>query len=269
VVSGMVPGVAVPLGLVGVGEKLSIDLEITASDEGGHSSMPPPHTAVGRVAAAVKAVEDHPMPARMDAQKGLFRVLAKVMHGPRAVLLRNLDVSRKVVERVFSGSPQTNALIRTTAAATVISGGVKSNVLPQEARAVVNLRVIPGDTVAAVLDHVRSVVGDGVRVSLSQFGGISDPAPLSGTDTHGWSCVTATISDVFPGTESAPWILFGATDSRYFTPLADGVYRFAPFTATPDDLTRIHGTGERLRLSDAPAAVEFYRRLIVRAGGIE
>ena len=269
VASGMVPGVDVPLGLIGIGEKLSIDVDITAGGDGGHSSMPPRHTAVGRVAAAVKAVEDHPMPARFEAQKGLFEVLARVMHGPRAVFLRHLDVSRKLVERAFAASPQTNALIRTTAAATMIGGGVKSNVLPQEARATVNLRVIPGDSVTAVLDHIRSVVGDEVRVTLTEFGHHGDPAPLSSMETPGWRCIAETVGEVFPGAVPTPWILFGATDSRYFTPIADGVYRFTPFTATPDDLSRIHGTGERVRLSDAPGAVAFYRRLIVRAGGID
>jgi carboxypeptidase PM20D1 len=266
---GLVPGVTVPLGLIGVGEKTSVDVEITATSDGGHSSMPPRHTAVGRVAAAIKAIEDHPMPARFEAQKGLFRVLAKVMRGPRAILLRNLEVTGKVVERAFASSPQMNALIRTTAAATMVGGGVRSNVLPQEARAVVNVRVIPGDSVTAVLDHIRSVVGDEVRVSLSEFGEHSDPAPLSRTDTPGWTSVVETIREVFPGVVPTPWILFGATDSRYFAPIADGVYRFAPFTATPDDLSRIHGTGERVRVTDAPRAVAFYRRLIARAGGID
>jgi carboxypeptidase PM20D1 len=62
--------------------------------------------------------------------------------------------------------------------------------------------------------------------------------------------------------------LLGATDSRFFRSIADDVYRFAPFRVTPDDMTRIHGTGERVRLDDAAGAVAFYRTLIVRAGGL-
>jgi len=269
VVTGVVPGVGMPLALVGVGEKLSVDVEISATGEGGHSSMPPRHTTVGRVAAAVRAIEDHPMPARFDAQRGLFKVLAEVMRGPRAMLLRNLDVTRKVVERAFGASPQTNALIRTTSAATVVEGGVKSNVLPQEARAIVNLRVMPGDTVSGALDHIRSVVGDGVRVSLADTRHPGDPSPLAPTGGSGWAAIADTITEVFPGSRPTPWILFGATDSRYFTPIADGVYRFAPFSVAGEELSRIHGTGERVRLSDAARAVAFYRRLIVRAGGID
>jgi carboxypeptidase PM20D1 len=151
----------------------------------------------------------------------------------------------------------------------MVSGGVKSNVLPQEATAVVNFRILPGDTVAEVLDHVRSVVGDEVKVVAKGFGGVTaDPPPLSSTASEGYAAVTETIGEVFPGVVVAPWILLGATDSRFFRPLADDVYRFAPFTVTPDDMSRIHGTAERVRIADAPAAVAFYRRLIVRAGGV-
>lgn len=266
VVSGVLPGVPT-LALVGVGEKASLDVELTAVGEGGHSSMPPDHTAVGRVAAAVKAVEDHPLPARLRAQRGFLDTLARVMRGPRGVLLRNIEWTGPVVERVLARTPQTNALIRTTTAATVIRGGVKSNVLPQEATAIVNFRIIPGDTAAGVLDHVRSVVGDRIRVRAVDFGATSDPAPLSSTDSVGFRVVSAAIAETFPEATVTPWILFGATDSRYFTPLADGVYRFAPFAVSMADMSRIHGTGERVAVADAGPAVAFYRRLILRAGG--
>lgn len=79
--------------------------------------------------------------------------------------------------------------------------------------------------------------------------------------------VSATIEEVFAGSVVTPWILLGATDSRFFAPIADDVYRFAPFTVTADDMARIHGTAERVRVADAPGAVAFYRGLITRAGG--
>ena len=265
VVSDVLPGVP-PLALLGVGEKASLDVEVTAVGEGGHSSMPPAHTTVGRLALAVRAIEDNPMPARLGAQRAFLETVARVMRGPRAVLLRNLDWTGRVVERVLAKTPHTNALIRTTAAATMIRGGVKSNLLPQEATAIVNFRILPGDTASAVLDHVRSVVGDGIKVRAVDFGATSDPAPPSSTDSTGYRLIASTIAETFPRVTITPWILLGATDSRYFAPVADGVYRFAPFTAAMSDLSRIHGTGERLAVADAGPAVAFYRRLIVRAG---
>ena len=79
--------------------------------------------------------------------------------------------------------------------------------------------------------------------------------------------ISGTIEDVFGGVAVAPWILMGATDSRYFASIADNVYRFSPFSASPADMTRIHGTGERFPIADADRAVEFFLRLIRRAAG--
>jgi carboxypeptidase PM20D1 len=266
VVSGVIPGVP-PLALIGVGEKASLDVEITAVAEGGHSSMPPAHTAIGRVAAAVRAIEDHPMGARLAVQRPFLEVLARVTGGARGVMLRNLGWSGPMVERLLARTPHTNALIRTTAAATVIRGGVKSNVLPQEATAIVNFRILPGDTAAGVLDHVRSVVGDGIRVRAIDFGKTSDPGPLSSIESPGFRSVANAVGEVFPGVTVAPWILMGATDSRYFVPIADGVYRFAPLSTSLGDLSRIHGTGERIAVADAGRVVGFYRALITSLGG--
>lgn len=269
VAESLLPGVASPLALVGIGEKASLDVEITARGDGGHSSAPPRHTAIGRVAAAIKAIEDHPMPARLDVQRPFLQAVSSVMRGPRAAVLRHADRLGPLVARRLSESPMTSALIRTTAAATIVSGGVKSNVLPQEARAVVNFRILPGDSVQGVLDHVLSLVGDEVRVSANGFGGSpADPPPLSSTNSAAFVTLAETIGAVFPGVPVAPWILLGATDSRFFRGIADDVYRFAPFRVTPDDMARIHGTGERVRLADAAGAVAFYRTLIVRAGGV-
>jgi carboxypeptidase PM20D1 len=265
VVSGVIPGVP-PLALVGIGEKASLDVEISAVAEGGHSSMPPAHTAVGRVAGAVRAIEEHPMAARLAVQRPFLEVLARVTGGARAVLLRNLRWSGPMVERLLARAPHTNALIRTTAAATVIRGGIKSNVLPQEATAIVNFRILPGDTAAGVLDHVRSVVGDGIRVRPIDFGATSDPGPLSPIDSPGFRAIASAVGEVFPGVTVAPWILMGATDSRYFVAIADGVYRFAPLTTSLGDLSRIHGTGERIALADAGRVVGFYRTLVAGLG---
>ena len=112
------------------------------------------------------------MRPHLGAQRSFFEAVAGSMRGPRAMLLRNLEWTGSVVTRMLARSPRTNALIRTTAAATVIRGGVKSNILPQEATAIINFRILPGDSASGVLDHVRSVVGDGIRVRAIDFGDV-------------------------------------------------------------------------------------------------
>jgi carboxypeptidase PM20D1 len=265
VFSGLLPG-APPLALIGVGEKASLNLEISASDEGGHSSMPPQYTAVGRVAAAVAAVEGRRMQPRLEAQRALVRVLSESLSGPRGWLLRNLEWTRPMVERRLSASPITSALIRTTAAATVMRAGDVPNMLPREAKAIVNFRILPGDTVADVLEHVRSVVGDDVRVRV--LGDAADPIPVSSTQTAGFAMIASAIGETFPDAPIAPWVVPGQTDSRYMSAIADGVYRFLPLRLERGDLARFHGTNERTAVADAAGVVGFYRRLLASAGGV-
>ena len=266
VVEDLLPGATRPVGLVGIGEKGYLNVELTAESAGGHSSVPPPSTAVGRLAAAVHRLEQNPMRARLPVQSAFFNAVAPALGRAQGLVLRYADRLGPLVERKLSASPASNALIRTTAAVTMIDGGVKPNVLPQQARAVANFRVLPGDDLDAVLAHVRQVVGTGISVRPLEGGFTSDPSPLSSPDSAAFEMIAATITDLFPEVVVAPWILMGATDSRHYQAIADDVYRFAPFTLTPEDMARIHGTGERVRLSDADTAVAFYRSLVERAG---
>ncbi|MBN2114021.1 MAG: M20/M25/M40 family metallo-hydrolase [Acidimicrobiia bacterium] len=267
VASGLLPGVTRPVALVGIGEKGYLNVELVADGAGGHSSVPPSHTAVGTLAGAVACLEASPVPARLDSQAEFFAALAPVLGGLGGLALRHADRLGPLVERRLAASPPGNALIRTTTAVTMISGGVKPNVLPQSARAVVNFRVMPGDTVAGVLAHVRAVVGDGITVRQLEGGFSAEPSPLSSTESAAFRVVAEAINEVFSDATVVPWIVMGATDARHYIPVAADVFRFSPFRLTPADMSLMHGTGERLRLSDADGALAFYRTVIQKACG--
>jgi carboxypeptidase PM20D1 len=267
VITGYLPGLKAPLALVGIGEKGYLNVEMVAEGSGGHSSVPPIHTAIGLLAAAVQRLEGAPMAARLVEQKGFFDALAPAVAGLPGLALRNLNRLAPLVERRLSSVPVGNALIRTTGAVTMIEGGVKPNQLPQSARAVANFRVLPGDTVAGVLDHVRAVAGEGITVRQLEGGFSAEPSRLADTGSASYRLLAETIAEVFPEAVVAPWIETGATDSRHYLPVAENVYRFSPFRSTPEDMGRMHGTGERLRLADADGLVAFYQRLVRRACG--
>ncbi|MEX2322672.1 MAG: M20/M25/M40 family metallo-hydrolase [Acidimicrobiia bacterium] len=264
VASEFFPGLDVPVALLGIAEKGYLNVRLSATGTGGHSSVPPPSTAIGKVAAAIARLEANPLPPRLEAQGPFFAALGAAMGGVKGRLLSNADRFRWLITRRMLASPQTAALVRTTAAVTMVSGGVKPNLLPQDASAVVNFRILPGETADLVLEHVRSVAGPEVSVSVLDGGFTSEPSPMSSTESPAFGDITATITEVFPGVATVPWVLMGATDSRYFAGVADNVYRFAPFTVTADDMSRIHGTGERIRAADADGAVAFFRSLITR-----
>jgi carboxypeptidase PM20D1 len=261
----LVPGVEAPVALVGIAEKGYMSVELSAESPGGHSSMPPPSTAVGRVAAALARLEERPMPGRLDGVvRATFDYLGPEMPFGQRLVFANLWLFGPVVERLLAAKPATNAALRTTTAATIVEGGVAENVLPPRARAVVNFRIRPGDTVANVLDHVRRTVADPI-VAIRALPGANDPSPVSSVDSPAFDTLRRTIRQVFPGVVVAPSLTVGATDSHHYLALAPDVYRFIPVVAGPEDIEHIHGLNEHIRIENYKNCVRFYLQLIRNA----
>ena len=121
--------------------------------------MPPPHTAIGMIARVVARLEASPFPARIDGTAALMMdYLGPEMPWPRRMALANRWFTCGLVARQFAAKPSLNALVRTTMAATVVRGGETENVLPKHAEALINLRLLPGDTSATALRRIQSEV---------------------------------------------------------------------------------------------------------------
>ena len=265
ITDGIVPGLEPPAALIGIAEKGHVSVELTAVSSGGHSSMPPGQTAVGIVAAAVTALEKHPMPAAMDGPSaGLFERLGPEMTLPMKLVFVNRWLFDRLITGRLEASPTTNAIVRTTTAATIFEGGVKENVLPARARAVVNFRIKPGDTIDGVVNHVTSVVNDPrVKIRLLEPELATNPSPTSSTATDGYKTIERTIRQVIPAAVVAPSLVVGMTDSRHYQELADDVYRFLPFVLEPEDPGRIHGTNERIAVERYKNCVRFYVQMLI------
>jgi len=257
---------AEPVALVRTAEKGSVNLKLTARGEGGHSSAPKRPNAVGKLATALKALEDHPVRARINIVEPTFHALMPRLGAPLRFLLGNLGFTGPLVSRLLARDPVTDAWIRTTTAITIISGGVKANVIPQEATAIVNFRIVPGDTIKSVTAHVRRVVGPEIKIEATAHEQ-NEPSPVSSIQSEAWQTLTAAITETFPEALAVPWTLIAATDSRYFGEIAGDVYGFSPFTIAMADRERFHGTGERVRVRDAGRAVGFFVRLMEKAAG--
>jgi carboxypeptidase PM20D1 len=231
--------------------------------------MPPPSTAVGIIAAGVHALEQHPLPAHFEGPvQSLFEYLAPELPFSQRLVFANLWLFRPLVLGQLARAPSNNALVRTTTAATIISGGVKENVLPSEVRAVVNFRLRPGDSVDEVLAHVRATVND-ERVEVRALSSPREATPASPTDTEAYRALARTVRQLFPSTIVAPTLVLGGTDSRHYSALSTNVYRFAPLLLTQEDLKRVHGTNERLSVEDWPRMVRFYREVLRTVAGAE
>ncbi len=266
---GIVPGLSKRIAAIGIAEKGSVSIALDAVADGGHSSTPPRHTAVGVVSAAVAALERSPLPARIDGTTALFLdYLGPELGFPLRAVSANRWLFGPLLEWALSQSPATDAMQRTTTAATIVEGGVKENVLPIRARAVVNFRIHPSDSIDAVVDHVRRVVDD-ERVSL-QVGLRStprEPSPVSPVDSEAFGEIARTAREIFPDSVVVPMLVLGGTDARHYVETTPRLYRFVPFAFGGDALKRAHGTDERIAVDDLIPGVRFYRRLLERSAG--
>lgn len=265
--TGMVPGVSAPVAMIGTSEKGYLSLQLIVEGPGGHSSVPPPESNIGVLAAAIREIERHPMPAHIDGLMGEFLEYAGGSAAlPMRAVFKNMWLFSPVVKYILESAPDTNATLRTTAAATIINAGTKDNVMPSHARAVVNFRLLPGDTVAGVTEYVRKVIDD-PRVKLVPITGEppSEPSPQSSPDSPNFKLIQKTVAQVYPEAVVAPFVFVGATDSKYYSELTKDTYRFAPLLTTPEDVARFHGTNERVGIDNFAKSIDFYAQLIRNA----
>ena len=263
VVKGIMPGVKRPVALVGVSEKGVANVEVEAVGEGGHSSMPPKRTLIGKLSRALTRLEEHPMAAELrPPTSDMFDYVAPEMSWPLKPVMTNRWLFGPILRWQLDQGNSTRALLRTTQAPTMLSGSPKSNVLPQAARATINFRIRPGDSTDQVVEHVRKVIGDdSIRVN-AQPGSLIEPSPVSDVRSPSFSIMTKTIASVFPEAIVAPGLMIGASDGRHFVPVSESVYRFVPFVLEPDDLSRLHGTNERIRITDYLRMIRFYAQFV-------
>ncbi|MEO8855949.1 MAG: M20 family peptidase [Burkholderiaceae bacterium] len=268
VTEGILPGLHPPAALIGVSEKgyLSVLLRIAATP--GHSSMPPPQgtSGIARMAAALERIDRDQAPAGIRGiAREMFASVAPEMDFLPRLALSNLWLFGPLVQKQLEAGASTNALLRTTTALTMLSAGNADNVLPGQVDATINYRLLPGDTVADVLQRLKSQVSKALghdHFELLPLPGASEASPVSLTTSRPYQLVNRTVREVMPGVIVAPGLMIGATDSRYFTGITDNVFRFSPVRATARDLERFHGTNERISIDNLAELIRFYHRLL-------
>ncbi len=263
--SGVIPGLPKRAAIVGIAEKGYISLRLRARAPGGHSSMPSGRTAVGALSRAVAALEANPFPSSLDGPtRGMVEAMAPYASFGTKMVLANLWLTGPLVQRKLSGSPLGAALLHTTTAPTMISAGIKDNVLPPEASAVVNFRIRPGETVASVTDRVRTIISDSMIV-IEPIDSVGvDPSPVSDIGSPAYRLIESAIRGMAPGETLPvlPYLVMGGTDAKYWGAHSDRVFRFLAIPLGEGDQTRIHGVNERVAVADYATSVGFFVRLL-------
>ncbi len=263
VLDGFLPGVEHLTAAVNVAEKGSVSLQVVAKAAGGHSSMPPPRTAVGTLATAITELEAHPMPGGLTGlSEQMFDTISRSMPFGYKILFANRWLFGGVIERQLTATAFGNAMLRTTTAPTMLSASVKTNVLPIEAIATVNFRIHPRDSTESVAAHVRSVVdSDSVEVRVDPEGG-SGASEVADWNSPGFGVIAQSVREIYGNVIVTPGLMIAASDSRHYGQVSDNAFRFNPMIVTQEDTTGFHGTNEKMGVHTLAQGTRTYVQII-------
>jgi carboxypeptidase PM20D1 len=253
--------------MIGIAEKGYATLKVTASAQGGHSSMPPKETGVVNLAKAVVAINDNAFPLEIRGPgKQMLETLAAHKGGMTKLAVANMWLSGGMLKKQVGQTPSGAASMHTTIAPTMLMGSPKENVLPQSATALINYRIAPWNSSADVMARAQSATKN-QPVTLSWVKPPREPSKTSATNSPGWNMIVAAVNANSPGTVATPYLVVGGTDSRSMQGVSDDVYRLLPFHFSLKETAMIHGTNEHLSIENLKRAINFYSRLIATSAG--
>jgi acetylornithine deacetylase/succinyl-diaminopimelate desuccinylase-like protein len=246
-------------------EKLYADFQLTATNQGGHSSLPTKDNALYHVADALGKIERYTFAFELnDVTRSYFTAMAKVVKGQQAADMRAISGPSPSVaaEARLSMDPHYNSTMRTTCVATMMEAGHAPNALPQHAQANVNCRILPGHTPAEVRAKLTALIADPkVEVKLvtdvASDSGENDmsitPPPLN---TEVFGALHDVVEQMFPGVPIIPEMETGASDSKLTMAAGIPSYGFSGMGVDDDD-ARAHGKDERIRVEAYYTGVQF------------
>jgi carboxypeptidase PM20D1 len=263
VTKGMVPMMKKPVALIGTAEKGYLSVKLSAEMAGGHSSTPEKESAVIILNKAIYKLVNNQMKAKISGPVNDFiRFVGPEMPFYAKAIFANRWLFNGVILSIYEGSGSGNALVRTTMAPTIIQAGVKDNVIPTKAEAVINFRILPGESSDDVLKHVKNVIAEN-RIKVIPFEyEKSEPTQTSPSDVPGFKNILKSLRQTWPEAVIAPTMMLGSSDSKHFVNVSKNIYRFAPIVVNSEDMARIHGLNERIAIDDFKQGIGFYYQLI-------
>ena len=254
----------VPLGVIVISEKTGLPLRLTARGEPGHGSMPGPDTAPHRLVRALDRLLAAERPTRVLPEvQEFYRRVAEVLPPGEGEgyddLVRSLG--DPTFRARFTADPYRAATVRTTFAVNMLRGSEKLNVIPPEAVADVDCRMLAGDDPQEILGWVRGVIADD-RIEVAT---VREPKlpNMSPPDTELYKALADAIRRRAPGAVVAPGLMVGFTDNWVFRGLGLHGYGWSPFVLDDDGFRRIHGNDERISLDNVRLGARAYTELLL------
>ena len=249
----LVPGIERPVAMVNLAEKGFASFRLIVETTGGHSSQPPRENTIGMLAQAIVDLENNQLPYKLvkpiDYQ---FEYMGAELPFFQKVAFANPWLFKKPILEALNA--------HTTTAPTIIDGGVKNNVIPTVAEATINFRILPGETIESVKQHIEKIIS--TKIKVEPVGFLTNPSPVSSIDSKAYKNLEQTIRNMFPESIVVPGLVGGGTDARYFYEISDDVFRFYPIRISPESMTRFHGIDEKISKTNYEEIIEFSYQLI-------
>ena len=249
-----------PVAMIGVAEKGYVTFELSVEKPGGHSSKPAAETSIDILAKALYKLRSVETPSKITApvHEFLTRVSGSSDEFLKKIALNNMWLFEGTVKKILSSTPEGNAMIRTTIVPTMLEGGVRENVIPTNASAIINSRILTGETAKDVQQFIEKAINDN-RVKVVIKGDFStDPSTATDVNSTAFKQVENAIYKVIDDVIPSPYIMIGATDSRSFRAISNGVVNFSPLM----DSKGYHGIDECLPIKDFQRAISFFTVLL-------
>jgi len=246
-------------------EKVAYNIAVIARGTSGHASQPTKDNPVVHLAAAVAKLGNYSAPVRFTSiARRYFEGLAALEDDDIGKWMRSMETPDRGehAQRVISdASPLWNSMMRDTIAPTVLTAGVANNVIPAEARANLNVRLLPGDTIDKVLNDLNKLVNDPqVKLELQPNAGLA--APSSSLESDFYAVISKVVAQEFGGAPALPFQSTWLTDSAQLRLHQVQAYGLVPFPLAQEDLKRMHGDDERIPLASFDKGVDVLAKIV-------
>jgi acetylornithine deacetylase/succinyl-diaminopimelate desuccinylase-like protein len=248
-----------------VSEKIPVNVDVIAAGTSGHASIPGKDNAIVHLAAAVAKIGEYSAPMQLTTvTRTYFDQLSKVENEETGKWMRALqtpDRADHAARWLSEANPVWNSMLRDTIAPTIFQAGFRSNVVPSEAKAVLNVRLLPGNLADPLVEKLKSIVND-PQVRLQIEPGSRGAAPSSSLDGELFKTIETVTAKEFPGAITMPMMSTGATDSAPLRLHNVQAYGLVPFPLTADDFRGMHADDERIPVESFHKGIEFLHRIV-------
>jgi len=250
---------------VQVSEKVPANVDVIAKGTSGHASMPRKDNPVTHLAAAIEKIGNYEAPVQFNSvTRAYFQDIAPLQDDETSKWMRSLDTPDRGdhAARVISNeNPVWNAMLHDTAAPTMLRAGIRANVVPSEARAVINVRLLPGNQLNPLLMKLKQLVNDPAIEFEPQLP-LSETAPSSSLSSDFYHSIMHVASEDYPNVPVVPLMSTYFTDSAPIRMRNVQAYGLIPFPLNDDDMSRFHADNERIPLDSFQKGITFLYAIV-------